>query len=198
MRVTIRFSSLPFSPSPLLVSRISPILVYCISPLLLTASLASFSQAPEKIKPSQHGSVAQQVGDTIITIEYNRPVARGRELFGHLVPYGRIWCPCADDATTIVVSTDVMINGQKLPAGRYSVWTEPNPERWTVIFSKRASAWHTRYPQGQDALRLEVTPRSGSHMETLAFYFPVVDGRKAELVLHWGTVVVPLEIEVPE
>jgi hypothetical protein len=66
------------------------------------------------------------------------------------------------------------------------------------MFSKNAGAWHTRYPEGQDALRLQVTPRTGSHMETLAFYFPVVDGRKGELVLHWGTVVVPLAIEVPE
>jgi hypothetical protein len=166
--------------------------------LLALAAAAAAAQPTPKIKPSQHGSVSQQVAGTIITIEYNRPVARGRELFGRLVPYGRVWCPCADDATTIVVSTDVTVDGQKLPAGRYSIWTEPNPDRWTVIFSKRASAWHTRYPQGEDALRLEVTPRSGGHMEALAFYFPVVDGRKAELVLHWGTVVVPLGIEVPE
>ena len=66
-----------------------------------------------------------------------------------------------------------------------------------MIFNRTAQAWHTRYPAGQDVLRVKVTPRTGSHMETLAFYFPVVDGRKAELVLHWGTVVVPLSIEVP-
>ena len=57
--------------------------------------------------------------------------------------------------------------------------------------------WHTRYPRGQDALRLTVTPREGDHMETMAFYFPVVEGKTAELVLHWGTVVVPLALEVP-
>ena len=153
---------------------------------------------PPKIKPSQHGSVSQRVADTTITIVYNRPVARGRELFGKLVPYGRIWCPCADDSSTIEVSTAVKIDGRELPAGKYSIWTEPQPERWTVMFSKNAGAWHTRYPQGQDALRLEVIPRTGSHMETLAFYFPVVEGRKAELVLHWGTLIVPFAIEVPE
>ena len=60
---------------------------------------------PKGPKPSQHGSVSQRVNDTTITVEYNRPVARGRELFGKLVPYGRIWCPCADDATTVEVST---------------------------------------------------------------------------------------------
>jgi hypothetical protein len=57
--------------------------------------------------------------------------------------------------------------------------------------------FHTRHPPDSDVLRVEVTPREGAHMETLAFYFPVVDGHRAELVLHWGTVVVPLALEVP-
>jgi Protein of unknown function (DUF2911) len=148
-------------------------------------------------KPSQHGSVSQRVNETTITVEYNRPVARGRELFGKLVPFGRIWCPGADDATTVEVTTDVKVDGQDLPAGKYSLWTEPQPEEWTVMINKRHAVWHTRYPEGQDALRLQVKPRTGGHMETLAFYFPAVDGKKAELVLHWGTVVVPLAIEVP-
>jgi hypothetical protein len=66
-----------------------------------------------------------------------------------------------------------------------------------LIFNRNHAVWHTRYPEGQDALRVEVAPRTGAHMETLAFYFPVVDGRKGELVLHWGTVVVPVTIDVP-
>ena len=89
------------------------------------------------------------------------------------------------------------IDGQDLAAGKYSVWTLPNADKWIVILSRRAATWHTRYPEGQDALRLEVIPRAGPHMESLAFYFPMVDGKKAELVLHWGATVVPLTIEVP-
>jgi DUF2911 family protein len=155
------------------------------------------AQEVPKIKPSQHGTVSQRIADTTITLEYNRPVARGRELFGALVPYGKIWCPCADDATTIELTTAVKIDGQELAAGKYSVWTVPNADKWIVIFSRRAATWHTRYPEGQDALRLEVVPHGGSHMESLAFYFPMVDGKKAGLVLHWGTTVVPLTVEVP-
>jgi hypothetical protein len=167
--------------------------------MLATVSVAAAPQSQPQPKPlpSQHGSVSQHVADTIITIVYNRPVARGRELFGTLVPYGKIWCPCANDATTIELTTGFKINGQELAAGKYSVWTEPNPDKWIVIFNRTHAVWHTRYPAGQDALRLEVTPKTGSHMETLAFYFPVVDGKKAELALHWGTVVIPLSIEVP-
>jgi hypothetical protein len=165
--------------------------------LFAVAPVRTAGQRPPNPRPSQHGSVSQRIADTTITLEYNRPVARGRELFGKLVPYGQRWCPCADDATTIEVSTAIKINGQELPAGKYSVWTEPQPEKWTIIFNKKAATFHTRYPEGQDALRIEATPRAGAHMETLAFYFPVVDGHKGELVLHWGTTVVPMEIETP-
>ena len=163
----------------------------------LVVAQAPQAQAANGPKPSQRGSVSQRINQTTITLDYSRPVARGRELFGKLVPYGRVWCPGADDATTIELTTDVTLNGETLPKGKYSVWAEPNEQKWTLIFNKAHAAWHTRYPAGQDALRIEVTPRSGSHMETLAFYFPVVEGKKSELVLHWGTVVVPVAIEVP-
>ena len=151
------------------------------------------------IKASQHGSVTQQVAATTITVAYNRPVARGRDLFGALVPYDRVWCPGADDCTTLAVSTPIKIEGQDLPAGTYTVWTRPGAAKWTVILNRAHPVFHTRYESvaDRDALTLEITPRAGAHMETLAFYFPVVTARHAELVLHWGTVVVPLKIDVP-
>jgi hypothetical protein len=151
-----------------------------------------FAQVP---KPSQHGSVTQHVANTTITIDYNRPVARGRALFGALVPWGRVWCPGADNCTTIEISTDINVNGQRLAAGTYSLWTEPQADRWTIIFNRAHPVFHTRYPADQDVLRIQSTPREGSPVETLAFYFPMVDGTRAELVLHWGTVVVPIAIE---
>jgi hypothetical protein len=165
---------------------------------------AVITQSPETqqtpaVKPSQHGSVTQRVAATTITVDYNRPVARGRDLFGALVPYDKIWCPGADNCTTLAVSTDVKIDGQDLPAGTYTVWARPGAEKWTLILNRSHPVFHTRYESvaDKDALKLEITPRTGSHMETLAFYFPVVNGKHAELVLHWGTVVVPLGIDVP-
>ena len=160
------------------------------------------AQAPEPapaVRPSQHGSVTQQVAGTTITVDYNRPVARGRELFGALVPYDRVWCPGADDCTTLTVSTAVKVAGQDLTAGTYTVWARPGAEKWTVILNRAHPVFHTRYASvsDRDALTVEVTPRAGAHMETLAFYFPVVTGKHAELVLHWGTVVIPLPLDVP-
>jgi hypothetical protein len=162
--------------------------------LLLLASSDAGAQAP---RPSQHGSVMQKIADTTITVDYNRPVARGRALFGALVPWGRVWCPGADSCTTVEVSTPIQVNGHALAAGTYSLWAEPGQERWTIIFNRAHPVFHTRYPPADDVLRVEATPREGTYMETLAFYFPVVDGHRAELALHWGKVVVPLQIEVP-
>lgn len=162
------------------------------------ASLAA-AQPPDGPKPSQRGLVTQEVNQTIITVNYSRPVARGREIWGKLVPYGAIWTPGANDATELTVSTDVTINGQKVPAGTYTVWSEPGPEKWTVFLNTAYPVFHIRHADvaDQDLPRMTVTPRAATHMETLAWYFPAVDGRKAELAVHWGTVVVPLSIEVP-
>jgi hypothetical protein len=164
---------------------------------VLAAALV-LAQAPA-IKPSQHGSVTQRVAATTITVDYNRPVARGRELFGALVPYDRVWCPGADDCTTLTTSTGVKIEGKDLPAGTYTLWAVPGAERWTMIFNRAHPVFHTRHRtvEDQDLLKLEITPRAGAQMETLAFYFPVVDGKHAELALHWGKVIVTMAIDVP-
>ena len=152
---------------------------------------------PQEPALSQHGIVSQQIGRTEITIDYNRPVARGREPFGDIVAWGQTWNPGGDRAVIIRFSTDVQINGQRIVPGSYSIWAQPQMDAWMVMFSRETNEENVTYPEGKDALRLTVSPRPGPHMETLAFYFPVVDGRAAELVLHWGRVVVPLQIAVP-
>lgn len=154
--------------------------------------------ALEDVKPSQSGSVRQEVANTAIEITYDRPVARGRDLFGGIVPFGEIWNPGANDATAISFSRDVSVNGNPLPAGRYSLWAIPDPNRWTIVFNRQADVYHTPYPgEGDDALRLMASPRRGAHMETLAFYFAAVEKKDAELRLHWGETYVPLRITVP-
>ncbi len=150
-----------------------------------------------QVPRSQHGSVTQRVGSTDISISYNRPVARGRELFGGIVRWGRVWHPGADSATTISFSRDVSIEGHDLAAGRYTLWTIPaeSPQPWTVIFSRALGVWHTPYPgESSDVLRVTVPSEQGAHMEVLAYYFPVVTPDSAQLRLHWGTTIVPVWI----
>ena len=151
----------------------------------------------DEVKPSQSGSVSQAIADTDVVITYDRPVARGRELYGGIVPYGDIWNPGANNATEMWISRCVNINGRLLDAGNYSIWAIPDPTEWTVIFSRATNVFHEPYPGEQhDALRLAVIPTRGDHMETLAFYFSTVEKKTTELRLHWGETVVPLAITV--
>ncbi len=150
------------------------------------------------VAPSQAASVSQKLGHAEITVVYNRPVARGRRLFGELVPWGEVWNPGADGATHIRLSADVEIGGRPLAAGTYSLWAIPDTVEWTLIFHRDWQVYHFPYPGSEgEALRLEVAPRPAPHMETLAFYFPVADRRHGLLVLHWGETAIELPITVP-
>jgi hypothetical protein len=165
---------------------------------LLIASLfplpASLEAQPRR---SQRAEIMQMVGDTRIEAMYIRPVARGRELFGQLVPYGRVWTPSADTAMRLTFSTDVQIDGQALKAGSYSVWAIPDSTAWTVIFNSNASVFHLRHREDDDVLRVTAKVDSLPHVETLALSFPIVDGRKAVMQIQWGTTAVSLAIEAP-
>ncbi len=170
-------------------------MVVCMMPLALLASVACAQES--RVRLSQRGTVSQTVDRTIITIVYDRPVARGRELFGGLVPWGKMWNPGANDATTIEFSGDVLVANQPLESGRYSLWAIPNPAEWTLIFSIRADVWHTRYPgESRDALRVTLKPIAGSHIETMAYYFPVVGPDSTTLRFHWGTTIVEIPIRL--
>ncbi len=154
--------------------------------------------APDDVQKSQSGAVFQRVANTDIEVVYDRPVARGRELFGGIVALDEVWNPGANDATAVSFSRDVTVNGEALAAGRYSLWAIPGATDWTVIFSTAADVYHTPYPgEEHDALRLQIAPRRGDHIETLAYYFPMVEGKDTELRLHWGDTIVPMMITVP-
>jgi hypothetical protein len=148
---------------------------------------------------SQPARVAQRMGPTEITVAYGRPVARGRELFGALVPWDAFWNAGADDATRIEVDQEILVEGERLPAGRYSLWTIPRASgEWTLIFSRAWEVQHRPYPQGQDFLRLQIrTLTSADHMEALSWYFPVATADSATLHFHWGTTILPIRITRP-
>ena len=164
----------------------------------MLAVIAAPATAQQHIRRSQEAVVRQKVADTWIEVHYRRPVARGRRLFGEVVPWGRTWTPGADTATSIALSTPVQVEGQLLPQGSYSIWMIPDSTGpWTVIFSKATPVFHVPYPgESHDQLRLQVTPQQGPHMESLLWYFPNVDGPDATLVMHWGTTGVPLRLHI--
>jgi len=162
--------------------------------LALSLTLVGAGIACAQNTRSQLGTVSQTIAGTRVEIVYRRPVARGRQLFGSLVPWGRIWTPSADTAARLTTSGPLQVNGSELPAGSYSVWAIPDSSSWTIVFNSVAETFHLRYPDGRDVLRVHATPASGEHVETLMFTFPVADADSARLELRWGTTVVPLSI----
>lgn len=179
----------------LLMTRNIPRIALIVAGLLISTPLSSCAQ---DIRKSQLASVSQMIGKARIEISYRRPVARGRDLFGALVEWGHLWSPSADSAAVFSTTKDLSVGGGKLRAGKYSVWAIPDKTNWTIVFSSVAPAFHLRYTEGKDALRIKAKARNGDHMETLGFYFPMVDADSAELALHWGKTVVPMAIKASQ
>ena len=175
-------------------ARRAPAMMGLIAAVLVLAPSSLIAQR----RASEHGTVSQKVDGTTISIEYDRPVARGRDLFGKLVRWNQTWTPGANNATTIEVDKDVRINGGVLPKGKYSVWMIPREsEAWTVFFHRNAKLFHVQRPsQAEEQLHIDVTPEQGAHMETLAWYFPVVGPETTMLRMHWGTTIVAMTIDV--
>ena len=160
------------------------------------------AQEPEELprpRPSQHGMVAQEVALTTITLEYDRPVARGRELYGGIVEWDVISTPGANRATWIDFSTPVTFAGAAVAAGRYGLWHVPHEaEPWEFVLVREWDTHHSFFPFEGEVARVRVRPETGAHMEVLAFYFPEVSQSDAVLRLHWGSTIVPFRIEVPQ
>ncbi len=148
---------------------------------------------------SQRGSVTQSVAYTNFSITYGRPVARGRALFGALVPWDSVWHPGADSATLMKFNHDILVEGKPLRAGEYSLWLIPHQNAaWTVIFSRAAHVFHKPYPGERfDVLRVDVSPEQASPMESFTIYFPMVLRDEAIMRLHWGMTAVPIHIKAP-
>jgi len=172
--------------------------VYAAAAFLMV-SVTSSPARSQGYPPSQRGTVTQNVAFTEISVAYGRPVARGRELFGKLVPWDAIWHPGADSATRIRFNHDVLLEGKPLSAGEYSLWLIPRESApWTVIVSRAAHVFHLPYPGTRnDVLRFDVTPEQVSPMESFAIYFPMVLRDEAVMRLHWGTTAVPIRIKAP-
>ncbi len=96
-------------------------------------------------------------GGKAITVDYSSPRAKGRKIFGGLVPYGEVWRAGANEATTFVTTEDLMVGGSHVPAGNYTLFTIPNKDKWTLIISKKTGEWGIPYPGAdQDLVRVDM------------------------------------------
>ena len=157
--------------------------------------LLNTGMAQELPQPSPFCKVEQRVGLTDITIEYCRPSARGRVVFGDLVPYGEIWRTGANASTKIEFSTDVVFGGRKVPAGRYALYTIPGKTEWTIILHRNLSHWGVgAYDESEDLLRLEVKRKTVPMTETFSMNFGNFRDEMADLTLQWEKAAVTVTI----
>ena len=106
---------------------------------LLLIAFPILRNQTKKASPEQTAS--QSYGAAQATVAYSSPSKRERVIFGELVPFGEVWRTGANEATTFVSTGDLMIGGQTLPAGEYTLWTIPGPTEWTVIWNKKDYFW---------------------------------------------------------
>src|SRR6266550_4747455 len=147
---------------------------------------------------SQAAEVKQQIALTDITIKYHRPLVNGRKIWGGLVPYGKVWRAGANENTTIDFSDAISVEGKPLAKGAYGLHMIPNPDSWTIIFSKTNTAWGSySYDQKEDALRVDVKPRPlAENKEALEFDFEDLKPTSAAVTLKWEKVSVPFTVSI--
>ena len=176
-------------------------------------------------RPSQKASVMQTIGVTDVTITYSRPGVKGRTIWGDplpeqastkgeatlddqtvrpkgapIVPWGHAWRTGANEATQFVVTDDVWINGQKLPAGSYSLHTIPTKDEFTIIFNSVANQWGSfGYDASKDTLRVKVKPEWSEHSkEWLEYWIDPINDTSAQVNIRWEKVRVPFTVEVKD
>ncbi len=171
--------------------------------LLLFKFIAQPYLKEQTKKHSPEQTITHTMGDTELEVYYNRPYKKGREIFGGLVPYGKVWRTGANEASTFETTKDITVAGKPLPAGKYTLWTIPNQDSWEVIFNKKMYGWgvtlisggkETPREPGEDALQVTVpTQKLGSTMEQFTISFDQSKGHF--LTLAWDDTKVSVPIE---
>ncbi|HEV2864127.1 MAG TPA: DUF2911 domain-containing protein [Pyrinomonadaceae bacterium] len=172
-------------------------------------------------RPSPKASVMQTLGVTDVTITYSRPGVKGRKIWGDapagsaagtatlddararakdavIVPYGHVWRTGANEATTFQMTDDVLVNGQPLKAGTYSLHTIPGPAEWTIIFNSDPGQWGSfTYDEKKDVLRVKAKPEAAADTrEWLAFEIEPTGEASAQVSIRWERLRVPFTVEV--
>ena len=204
------------------LKRISVSFLVLLSLLCFAMSALAQISVP---RPSQKASVTQTIGVTDVTITYSRPGVKGRKIWGDplpeqagtkgeatldnqnerpkgapIVPWGHVWRTGANEATMFVITDDILINGQKLPAGSYSLHTIPTKDEWTIVFNGTANQWGSfNYDPAKDTLRVKAKPQwLNDSQEWLTYSIDPVGDDTAQVNIRWEKISVPFTVKVPD
>jgi len=152
---------------------------------LILFSIFAISSADAQEKPKSPPEKATgTINGANIQINYSSPSVRGRKIWGELVPFDQVWRAGANEATTFETDKDVLIEGLKLPAGKYSFFVIPNEKECTIIFNKESKQWGAyKYDEKKDQLRVKVKPKTAnSSVEKLVYTI-----NSNDVALSWDT-----------
>ena len=163
--------------------------------LVIGAAVVAVETRQVRQRASPHESVSEMVAGSEMTIAYGRPYMRGRMIFGRLIPWDRVWCPGADEATTLESTRPLRLGTLTVPPGSHTIWILPTPDTWTLVVSKESSGFHTNYNSSADLGRIEMTKRSLTEpVEQLTFAIVKnATGSGGAITMTWETT----EVSVP-
>jgi len=165
--------------------------------MLLVFSIFAAAQTcgEKKQRPSPAASAQCKFADSkSIKVDYSSPRAKGRKIFGELVPFGQVWRTGANEATTFVSDTNVSIAGKDVPAGSYTMFTIPNQDKWTLIISKKTGEWGIPYPEGQDLVRADMSAsKTPAPVENFTISFHEM-GTGCHMYIDWENTRATVEI----
>ena len=164
---------------------------------LAIAGLAMLSTAQVKMPaPSPTQTVKQEFGIGSIELTYSRPAAKGRKIFGDLVPYNKLWRTGANAATKIVFSEPVEMGGKKLDSGTYVLYTIPGMDSWEVIINKGLKNWGVDgYKESEDVIRFNIEPfKNKKKVESFTMEFTDVTATNCSLEIKWQKTIVSIPI----
>jgi Protein of unknown function (DUF2911) len=167
--------------------RFAVLTVACLVLGLMAVLGSAQTDKASRPSPAAKASCALADGKTI-TVDYSSPRAKGREIYGGLVPYGEVWRAGANEATTFVSTTDLMVGGTHVPAGSYTIFAIPNKDKWTLVISKKTGEWGTPYPgPSEDLARVDMKASAlPSAVENFTIAFDKTGGGCA-LRMDWET-----------
>ena len=163
--------------------------------ILIFSTTISFAQKNlPRLSPKCY--VGQTIGYTNVEINYSSPGVKNRSIWGKLVPYNSVWRVGANEATTIEFDNDILINGNKISAGKYSLFTIPGKSEWTVILNNAYDQWGSfKYSKKDDIIRFKVVPKKNDFVERLKFSFNFKEPYISEIVMEWETLKITFDIK---
>lgn len=174
--------------------------IYLSLVLFLISGIFGTTMAQEALKPrpSPMYMSTMKYDDTYIKVTYGRPHKKGRDIFGGLVPYDKVWRTGANEATEITVTDDIYFNGNLLPSGTYSLYTIPGKEKWTIIVNAAQGQWGAyEYDESKDVLRTEVPSATIDEVyEPFTIEFEQEEDQ-AQLLMIWDQTKVSIPISFP-